>query len=57
MINKQYSNLDIPEELKEKFASDLQNMLSLNFSDKLDGNDTGKFGLGFKSIYFAWIQL
>lgn len=56
LINKQYSNLDISEELKEKFASDLQNMLSLNFSDKLDGNDTGKFGLGFKSIYLVCLD-
>ncbi len=40
------------ERLQGKFRQDLLNMLSLNASDKdtADGH-TGKFGLGFKSIY------
>lgn len=40
------------EKLQGKFRQDLLNMLSLNASDKdsADGH-TGKFGLGFKSIY------
>lgn len=37
-------------ELAGRFHQDLLNMLSLNASDK-DSSSTGKFGLGFKSIY------
>ncbi len=38
--------------LQGKFRQDLLNMLSLNASDKDSANGhTGKFGLGFKSIY------
>lgn len=56
LINKTYSDHNISEELKNKFGSDLQNMLSLNFSDKQSENDTGKFGLGFKSVYLICLE-
>ncbi len=36
---------------EDKFANDLLNMLLINSSDK-DGESTGRFGLGFKSVYF-----
>lgn len=47
------------DHLDKGFDKDLQKMLSFNYSDKLSNSDqpdsnitvTGKFGLGFKSIY------
>ena len=36
---------------EDKFSNDLLNMLLINSSDK-DGGNTGRFGLGFKSVYF-----
>ncbi|MBN1971383.1 MAG: AAA family ATPase [Candidatus Delongbacteria bacterium] len=33
------------------FSNDLQKMLTLNYSDKELNNVTGKFGLGFKSVF------
>ena len=36
---------------EDKFSNDLLNMLLINSSDK-DGENTGRFGLGFKSVYF-----
>ena len=48
MINDTLNNT----EYKDKFSQDLYNMLSLYASVKTDENgDTGKFGLGFKSVY------
>lgn len=35
------------------YHNDLENMLNLNYSDKHSEEVTGKFGLGFKSIYLA----
>ena len=41
----------LSKEKEDKHSNDLLNMLLVNSSEK-DDKDTGKFGLGFKSIYF-----
>jgi len=35
------------------YSNDLHKMLTLNYSDKIGDEVTGKFGLGFKSIFLA----
>ena len=40
------------KEFSDKFSQDLYSMITLNTSEKSDETgDTGKFGLGFKSVY------
>lgn len=45
-------HIDYPQQqYREKnYDNDLENMLTLNFSDKRE-SETGRFGLGFKSVY------
>jgi hypothetical protein len=47
-------HIDFPQhQYREKsYDNDLENMLMFNFSDKGE-RETGKFGLGFKSVYLA----
>ncbi len=57
-INR-YESAGFQEGLKRGYDQDLQKMLTLNFSDKGVGTDgrlanvTGRFGLGFKSVFFV----
>jgi hypothetical protein len=48
-----YAPADTSDEQANRWHYDLINMLKLNCSDKEKTTDTGKFGLGFKSVYFA----
>jgi hypothetical protein len=53
-INKYYGRKLLAEEGKELgFSRDLRKMLILSYSDKEGGTDqvTGKFGLGFKTVF------
>jgi hypothetical protein len=45
-INRTYDERD------SSYMYDLENMLTLHSSYKENGRETGKFGLGFKSVYF-----
>lgn len=57
-INR-YESANFQEGLKRGYDQDLQKMLTLNFSDKGVGPEnqpaivTGRFGLGFKSVFFV----
>lgn len=51
-INEQEGNI-YSSEMSNYFSNDLHKMLTLNYSDKQGDWLTGKFGLGFKSIYLA----
>ena len=46
-----YINESLNKEKEEIYSNDLLNMLLINSSEK-DESSTGKFGLGFKSVYF-----
>lgn len=47
-----YINESLNKEKEEVYSNDLLNMLLINSSEK-DESSTGKFGLGFKSVYFV----
>lgn len=47
-----YINESLNKEKEEIYSNDLLNMLLINSSEK-DESSTGKFGLGFKSVYFV----
>jgi hypothetical protein len=51
-INEHQGNVESNVQSR-RYQSDLENMLNLNYSDKSNDEVTGKFGLGFKSIYLA----
>ena len=45
-------NESLNKEKEDRYSNDLLNMLLINSSEK-EGRSTGKFGLGFKSVYFV----
>ncbi len=51
-INEQEGNI-YSNDRNSYYSNDLHKMLTLNYSDKQGSWLTGKFGLGFKSVYLA----